>query len=1500
VAPFAFLSYSSADIDFVRTLSKDLKSAGVGIWLADTDPNYSDIPPGKTWDSAVEKALTECHCLVVVLSPSAVESKNVKDEFGMILDRGKDVYPVVYRSCPIPLRLSRIQRLDLYGDYSQALQRLSVALVEALAPQPAPSAAPAPTPTATPETFSESELSDAGQAIAWESLRAKYWPEPVALDLAIEVIRGQDLNRRILRDPSLQGSEKMPQERARRLLERLVAVGFLRYRPGGNVEVVNPLNAVKSAAYLQVDRFGADRSFWDGLLSDARQKLQDGPGEDRRASIVNFLAAMRSMAKSRSDTLKIPHAVLDELDQLVDSKLQTDVYEYFTNFVRKWGAPVGIGKIQPSDVPRGTSVRLTRRNGRVTRLESVNGSGSLVPRVGSSLSYVGSDGATPEQTECRWEFSYDESGNVAWEEASDSAGRLLYRCSYSPAPPSAKSQGGQRETTARYYIDNSDTVHPRTRSGASFVRITRDDAGFDQRFEYLDGLGMRQPDQLGRFGQQAENGPLGLPVRLTCLSPDLNPAPCRKGYVFSSLTYDERGNIASQSYFDASNQAVSHGDGYHKATFSWDARDNWTEVRLYDVKGEPAIFAPDGFSGWKATYDDAGNQIGQTYLDRQGNPSPVQAGYAGWKGTCDVGGKLVDQTYLDALGNLTRNKSGIVRTIYQFDTAGNLLEFAYRDAAGNPAADSQGLARLTRRSDVRGQAIGESYFGLDGQPIRIKDGYAGFQATYDGKGNQTEFVFLGPDGVPDWGKAGYARQRLRFDPRGNVIEERFFSPSDQPAQDNDGVHQKVHSYDEHGNLVLTRRFDAAGEPAVVDGYSITTQSYDAVTGNAVRKEYRDANGRLTPNCDGYAVERLGYDACGRQIQGVYLDPEGNPILRPQGYAAWTAGYNARGLMVERCNRDVEGKPTHDRSGVTCWLAAYDARGNRTQITYVDPEGHPALSARGLASIVYTYDVRGNRTSETYLGLDGKAVALQTGAARIRWVYDPAGNAIEQIFLNAAGDRVVHPDGYASSKATYDARGNCIAREFLGAQSQFVANKDGFVRILTEFDDWNRPTRERKFALKKEDQPDEVYETLTSYDFSTGREEVFRSPRRQIVSRYNLFGHEVAQFWFQPDGSPELTRDADIAFSRWEASYGSCGRLKRKVYFDAKGAGVHRTEFAHDSAGNAVVTLVQMREDQHWRLEKTTLSPGGRTVQVSLLSKDSKTPVLDSAGRASWEARYDDQGNRIQAAYFDAAGAPVPYRGHLRTSATYDATSRLIKSVYLIPFGGSDTLQRSFVFAPDTLPELHFESPGADGKSQVNEAFVLEYRLKPGDVCHYATTITLGPGQEQKLRMLQRCTAVNPDGTFEVTMEVGDPAQSITMTMARSGRVLRTSLGEPFAQPWFPTHPIFVGEPWSQQMPFSLANPFTGQTSKVPLTYNYVLAELKQVDGRRVARIQVEIPTTLFGIAPEVTVTIEGNGETLFDIDQGAQLSSDVSSHVIYAVMNDVNETRMSVSTRWEP
>lgn len=114
-----FFSYSRSDAKFALQIAESLRSAGIFVWI-----DQVDIPAGAPWDRAIQDALESADSLLVILSPSAVDSENVMDEVSLALERKKQIIPLLYRPCNVPLRLRRLQYIDFTGQYDNALRLL--------------------------------------------------------------------------------------------------------------------------------------------------------------------------------------------------------------------------------------------------------------------------------------------------------------------------------------------------------------------------------------------------------------------------------------------------------------------------------------------------------------------------------------------------------------------------------------------------------------------------------------------------------------------------------------------------------------------------------------------------------------------------------------------------------------------------------------------------------------------------------------------------------------------------------------------------------------------------------------------------------------------------------------------------------------------------------------------------------------------------------------------------------------------------------------------------------------------------------------------------------------------------------------------------------------------------------------------------------------------------------------------------------------------------------
>jgi hypothetical protein len=118
-----FFSYARANSEFVLELAKDLRAAGANLWL-----DQLDIAPGERWDQSIQESLEKCETVLVILSPESVDSQNVMDEVSFALEGGKQVLPVLHKSCEIPFRLRRLQHIDFVDDYGAGFTRLRNAL----------------------------------------------------------------------------------------------------------------------------------------------------------------------------------------------------------------------------------------------------------------------------------------------------------------------------------------------------------------------------------------------------------------------------------------------------------------------------------------------------------------------------------------------------------------------------------------------------------------------------------------------------------------------------------------------------------------------------------------------------------------------------------------------------------------------------------------------------------------------------------------------------------------------------------------------------------------------------------------------------------------------------------------------------------------------------------------------------------------------------------------------------------------------------------------------------------------------------------------------------------------------------------------------------------------------------------------------------------------------------------------------------------------------------
>jgi pimeloyl-ACP methyl ester carboxylesterase len=102
-----FISYDRADAEIARRIRIDLTRRGASTWM-----DEFDVPPGAYWPDEIDKGLGACTTVVGLLSPDAIASRNVKNEWDWALFNNRRLLLVLVRPCTVPHRYISLNWID--------------------------------------------------------------------------------------------------------------------------------------------------------------------------------------------------------------------------------------------------------------------------------------------------------------------------------------------------------------------------------------------------------------------------------------------------------------------------------------------------------------------------------------------------------------------------------------------------------------------------------------------------------------------------------------------------------------------------------------------------------------------------------------------------------------------------------------------------------------------------------------------------------------------------------------------------------------------------------------------------------------------------------------------------------------------------------------------------------------------------------------------------------------------------------------------------------------------------------------------------------------------------------------------------------------------------------------------------------------------------------------------------------------------------------------------
>lgn len=110
----AFISYSTKDKEYVNNIKKYLKKNDNidSFWIAE-----EKVRRGQNWEREISTALRECDYFIIIMSPNAAKSKEVKAEVNYAFRHKSDkIIPIMIKKCDpdsISYKLGSLQYLDI-------------------------------------------------------------------------------------------------------------------------------------------------------------------------------------------------------------------------------------------------------------------------------------------------------------------------------------------------------------------------------------------------------------------------------------------------------------------------------------------------------------------------------------------------------------------------------------------------------------------------------------------------------------------------------------------------------------------------------------------------------------------------------------------------------------------------------------------------------------------------------------------------------------------------------------------------------------------------------------------------------------------------------------------------------------------------------------------------------------------------------------------------------------------------------------------------------------------------------------------------------------------------------------------------------------------------------------------------------------------------------------------------------------------------------------------
>jgi len=755
-----------------------------------------------------------------------------------------------------------------------------------------------------------------------------------------------------------------------------------------------------------------------------------------------------------------------------------------------------------------------------------------------------------------WEYHYDPRGNQDSTCFYDADGRLTLLSGQGYAVSKRTYLPNGRLVSESYYgVSMSDPVY-NTVSWCSVIKYGYDRFGRTAEVSYW-GTDSSKPalnKNSGCAKYTVEFDWQGKVISSKYYNEKNELAPLKSGsYAIERVEYD--GSAVITSYYISESELCVNTrlKGNHATRITeYDARGLDAKTTYLDVNGNPTPVDDHGASQIMTAYNEWGILQSEIYLDvnEEGDFVPVLRNDRRWamhRVAFDRYGRNEREEYLgaDLITPVTDMQIGASKITRKLNMYGNAEEVRYFGAGSEPVTrKGSGYSVCVNTYDSKQRLCSEEYFDTHNERVVSNYGYASYTRTFDeSNGKVDEVIYRGRNNLPmivrryGW---GYAIIRQHYNDRGLLESREYFDDAETPKLilNANQYAREVLEYDSLGNQSKATYFDAFGEKAVnaySAGYASTESVY--VSANLITRKNFDIHGSEVPQSRQYYYSvRNEYDDLGRLWKTTFLDKYDNPVKSDTGYSICEYQYDHRGYKLYTRYYDSEKQPKeYYGNGYTTYKTEYDENGRLVLESYLDNRDKDVVWADGYAHVRTGYFPNGLKQWAEYLDKDMNLVAPDSkGFARIEYQYDSYGRTVLEEHFDANHEPAILKEGYSKKRVLYGTDGSWISVVFLDTSGNPVNIKlrdesmqlsiDGYAGIEVEYD--GRGNESRVKYLSKENKTFALVHSYQELPFGT----------------LQLFAGNAYALWNDND------RLISTAYSIVETEYDELDRAVKRTYY----------------------------------------------------------------------------------------------------------------------------------------------------------------------------------------------------------------------------------------------------------------------------------------------------------------------------------------------------------------